>query len=60
MGCYSKEELDMFRHGEMSALSRICCKAHLKECAVCQRRLAELHEDDLLIKELQQTVHKNI
>ena len=42
MGCYSKEELDMFRHGEMSVLSRICCKAHLKECEACQHRLAEL------------------
>lgn len=56
MGCYSKEELDMFRHGEMSVLSRICCKAHLKECEACQHRLAELCEDDLLIKELQQRV----
>lgn len=56
MGCYSKEELDMFRHGEMSVLSRICCKAHLKECEACQQRLAKLHEDDLLTEELQQSV----
>lgn len=56
MGCYSKEELDMFRHGEMSVLSRICCKAHLKECEACQHRLAELCEDDLLVKELQQRI----
>lgn len=56
MSCYSKAELDLFRHGEMSVLSRICCKAHLKECDSCQRRLAELCEDDMLIEELRQSV----
>lgn len=29
---YTKEELELYRHGQMSVLGRIACSSHLKEC----------------------------
>lgn len=53
---YSKEELELFRNGGMSVLGRITCAAHLKECALCVKRLEVLKEDDQLIRELRESL----
>ena len=53
---YTMEKLELYRHGEMSILGRVQCAAHLKECAECRKRLAELREDDLLIGELRESL----
>ena len=44
---YSKEKLDLYRHGELSILGRMQCAAHLKECELCRKRLDELREDGI-------------
>ena len=49
---YSKEELDMYQHGDMSVLARIACKAHLQTCQDCQKLLATLKEEDKLLDDL--------
>ena len=53
---YSKEKLDLYRHGELSILGRMQCAAHLKECELCRKRLDELREDDLLVGELRESL----
>jgi len=53
---YTKEELDCYRHHEMSVLGRINCAAHLKECEECAKRLLELEEDDTFICELRDSI----
>ena len=53
---YTKEKLDLYRHGELSILGRVQCAAHLKECELCRQRLAELHDDDALVGELRESL----
>ena len=53
---YTKEELDLYRHGKMSVLSRINCTSHLKECKECAKLLEELKEDDQLLAHLRTSV----
>ena len=53
---YTKEELDCYRHHEMSVLGRIQCTAHLKLCKECAKLLEELKRDDSFIAELQDSV----
>ena len=53
---YTKEKLDLYRHGEMSIIGRMQCAAHLKECELCRKRLAELNEDDALVGELRESL----
>ena len=53
---YSKEELDLYRHGKMSVLGKITCAAHLKNCPECVILLQELEEDDKLIAHLRASV----
>ena len=53
---YTKEELDLYRHGKLSILSRISCAAHLKECKECADLLEELKEDDQLLAHLRSSV----
>ena len=53
---YSKEELDLYRHGKMSVLGRISCSAHLKNCKECATLLQELEDDDKLIAHLRNSV----
>ena len=53
---YTKEKLDLYRHGELSILGRMQCAAHLKECELCRQRLAELHADDALVGELRESL----
>lgn len=52
MAHYTKEELELYRHHEMSVLGRISCATHLKECAQCARLFDELKKDDEFVKEL--------
>ena len=53
---YTKEELDCYRHHEMSVLGRIACAAHLKECDECANRLVELEQDDRFVGELRDSI----
>jgi len=53
---YTKEELELYRHGEMSVLGRIGCSAHLRECAACARLLDELQKEDDFVDELRESV----
>ena len=53
---YTKEELDLYRHGKMSVLSRINCTSHLKECQECAKLLEELKEDDQLLEHLRSSI----
>lgn len=53
---YTKDELELYRNGQMSVLGRIACSAHLRECGECADRLNELKEDDRLIAELRSSV----
>ena len=53
---YSKEELELFRNGYMSVLSRIGCSAHLKNCPECAGLLDELKKEDQFLAELRTSV----
>lgn len=53
---YSKEELEFFRNGHMSVLSRIGCSAHLKSCPECAALLDELKNEDRFLAELRSSV----
>ena len=53
---YTKEELDLYRHGKMSVLGKITCAAHLKNCPECATLLQELEEDDKLIAHLRTSI----
>jgi anti-sigma factor RsiW len=53
---YSKEELELFRNGHMSVLSRIGCSAHLKTCPECAGLLEELKKEDQFLAELRTSV----
>ena len=59
---YTKEELELFRHDQMSVLGRIACSAHLKSCESCAAALHELEEEDHLIDDLRDSVrlYKNL
>ena len=39
---YKKEDLELFRNGQMSVLGKIGCTAHLKSCKECAELLKEL------------------
>lgn len=56
MAHYTKEDLELYRHHEMSVLGRIACSAHLKECSECKRLLDELKKDDEFISELRGSI----
>ena len=49
---YTKEELELYRHGNMNVLGRIQCAAHLKNCPECRKLMQELHDDDAFVGEL--------
>ena len=53
---YTREELELYRNGQMSVLGRITCTSHLRECENCKKILEELKEDDRLIAELRSSV----
>lgn len=53
---YSKEDLEMYRNGELSLLGRINCSSHLQQCKVCQKLLAEIESDDKLLKDLRTSI----
>ena len=53
---YTKEELELFRNGKMSLLSRICCSGHLKNCPACAGLMEELAEDDKFVADLRFSV----
>jgi len=54
---YTKEDLELYRNGQMSVLGRIACSAHLKSCQECQKKLEELKADDSFLEELRDSIH---
>lgn len=56
MSHYKKEDLELFRSGEMSLLGRISCSRHLAECKKCARSLQELEQDDSLLNQLKNSI----
>ena len=56
MSHYSREDLDMFRHGKLSVLGRIACAAHLKQCPECAAKLRELEADDAFLRRLRDSI----
>ena len=38
---YTREELELYRNGQMSVLGRIACTSHLRECAECMKIMDE-------------------
>ena len=53
---YTKEELELYRHHEMSMLRRVACSAHLKECEACANLLKDLETDDAFVTELRDSI----
>ena len=53
---YTKDELEMYRHGQMSFLGRMQCTAHIRECPDCRTLLDELESDDEFVKELRDSL----
>ena len=53
---YTKDELEMYRHGQMSLLGRMQCAAHLRECPDCRTLLDELESDDEFVRELRDSI----
>jgi len=53
---YTKEELELYRHNEMSVLGRIACSAHLKNCPECEKLLRELEDEDRFVDDLRNSV----
>lgn len=53
---YTREELELYRNGQMSVLGRIGCSSHLKECETCSKLLEELQEDDQLIARIRSSI----
>lgn len=53
---YTKEELELYRHGQLSVLGRIACSSHLKECESCAKRLEEVEHDDAFVRELRDSI----
>ena len=53
---YTREELELYRNGQMSVLGRITCTSHLRECPECMKIMEELKEDDKLIANLRSSV----
>lgn len=56
MSHYTKEELELFRHDQMSVLGRISCAAHLKNCPECEKLLRELEDEDRFVEDLRSSV----
>lgn len=59
---YTKEDLELFRNGQMSVLGKIGCAAHLKNCKECAELLKELESEDRLIHDLRNSlqIYKDI
>ena len=53
---YTKEDLELFRNGQMSVLGKIGCAAHLKSCKECADLLKELESEDRLIHDLRNSL----
>ena len=53
---YTKEELELYRHGLMSVLGKNNCAAHLRECEECGKLLDELKSEDDFVEELRSSL----
>ena len=53
---YTKEELELYRHGQMSVLGRVTCASHLQKCEECRDLLKELESEDDFVKELRSSI----
>ena len=55
---YTREELELYRNGQMSVLGRSTCTGHLRECSECMKIMDELKDDDVLIAYLRSSVRQ--
>ena len=53
---YKKEDLELFRNGQMSLIGRIIFKNHLRDCPECTRSLEELKDDDEMIAQIRGSI----
>ena len=53
---YTKEELELYRHGQMSVLGKINCASHLQDCEECRKLLEELKTEDDFVDELRSSI----
>ena len=53
---YTKDELELYRHGQMSVLGKINCSSHLQKCEKCQKLLEELKSEDDFVEELRSSL----
>ncbi len=53
---YTKEELELYRHGQMSVLGRVNCASHLEACEECRNLLEELKSEDDFVEELRSSL----
>ena len=53
---YTKEDLELYRHHQLSIIGRIACAAHLKECPACTKLLGELEHEDEFVHQLRKSV----
>ncbi len=54
---YTREELDQYRHKDMSFILRLICRAHLSICSQCRQKLSKLHDDDTLLRRLKDSLN---
>lgn len=55
---YTKEELELYRNGQMSVLGRITCTSHLRKCNACAGVMGKLKEEDDFIAELRSSIQQ--
>ena len=55
---YTREELELYRNGQMSVLGRISCSSHLRKCNVCAGGMEKLKEDDCFVAELRSSIQQ--
>ena len=53
---YTKKELELYYNGQMSILSRISCRNHLKSCETCQKLEQKINDDKQLIADLRSSI----
>jgi hypothetical protein len=53
---YTQEQLDQYKHGDMSIIGKLTCKMHLCFCQKCSDQLRTISEDDSFMSELKNAV----
>ena len=53
---YTSEQLDQFKHGDMTLVQRFVCRIHLHICSDCRKQLNSIADDDSFVSELKNAV----